>query len=71
MGVDIPFFKADNSLLHNRDIAKNQHIGPDMRGDCTIEDQCLRKFLLDYLQCGELLWVRLPKSEQEEKRILE
>lgn len=39
---------------NNRDIAKNRHIGPDMQSYCKIEDQCLRKFLLDYLQCGKL-----------------
>ena len=40
---------------NNRDIGKNRHIGEDMRTYCKIENQCLRKFLLDYLQCGKLL----------------
>ena len=38
---------------NNRDIARNRHIGSDMTSFCKIEDQCLRKFLLDYLQCGK------------------
>ena len=38
---------------NNRDIARNRYIGSDMTSFCKIEDQCLRKFLLDYLQCGK------------------
>ena len=38
---------------NNRDIARNRHIGKDMINFCKIEDQCLRKFLLNYLQCGK------------------
>ena len=49
--------KPSTAILYynNRDIAKNKHIGDDMRGYCKLEDQCLRKFLLDYLNCGQLL----------------
>ena len=38
---------------NNRDISKIRHVGEDMRSYCKIEDQCLRSFLLRYLQYGE------------------
>lgn len=46
---------ASKAVLYynNRDISKNRHVGEDMRSYCRIEDQCLRSFLLKYLQCGE------------------
>ena len=38
---------------NNRDIGKNRYVGADMRAYCQIEDQCLRTFLLNFLQCGK------------------
>ena len=47
---------SSKALLYynNRDIAKNRHVGEDMRTYCKLEHQCLRKFLIEYLQCGKL-----------------
>ena len=55
-GLAVMVFHPIKALLYynNRDIAKNRHFGEDMRTYCKLEHQCLRKFLIEYLQCEKL-----------------